>query len=212
MVEIIKNNQCLKIRVAYDQDGGCIDFQDFFDESGLERLSDRAYAYFPNAPRWTEEELRSMHEDERQEWQDTFDWDWSRYTLADVSWEDWYEVAQEEDVLPYRYTATGHSQGDWAYLYLLGMEEAEAEAIVRDFELYAYDTPYYYSIGLIDCATGETIDMDSCGGIYDADINLEYLKDEIRGSLRLMKDLHPDLLTDALGAVNELEYSDVESN
>lgn len=122
-MEFIKNNQCLKIRVAYDQDSGYIGFKEFFAESGLEEIGGNLYAYFPNAPRWTEKEINGMTEDERQEWQDIFDWDWSRYTLADVSWKEWFEVAQEEDVIPYRYTATGHSQSDWAYLYLFGMKE-----------------------------------------------------------------------------------------
>lgn len=211
-MEFIKHNQLLKIRVAYDQDGGCIGFKDFFADSGLEEIGGNLYAYFPNAPRWTEEEINGMTEEERQEWQDIFDWDWSRYTLADVSWKEWYEVAQEEDVLPYRYTACGHSQSAWSHLYLFGMEESKAETLVSDFECYAYETPYYYDIELIDCEDGKTIDMDSCSGIYDADINLEYLKDEIRGSLRLMKDLHPDLLAEALEAVDNLTYSNIESN
>lgn len=67
-----------------------------------------------------------------------------------------------------------------------------------------------HDIELIDCEDGKTIDEDSCGGFYDSDISLTYLKSEIHGALRLMKDLHPDLLAEALEAVNELEYSDIK--
>ena len=100
-----------------------------------------------------------MTEEERQEWRDCLDWDWTRYTLADVSWKEWFEVAQEEELLPYRYTATGHSQDDCAYLF--GMEEEEAESLTEAFEQYAYETPCYYSVELIDCETGESIAEDS---------------------------------------------------
>ena len=118
-MEFIKHNQLLKVRVAYDNDSSYIEFKDFIQDSGIEPIGEHAYAYFPNAPRWTESEINGMTEEERQEWRDCLDWD--RYTLADVSWKEWYEVAQEEELLPYRYTATGHSQSDWAHLHLLGM-------------------------------------------------------------------------------------------
>ena len=209
-MEFIKHNQLLKIRVAYDQNGGYIGFQDFFDESGLESISAHAYAYFPNAPRWTEEELNGMTEEERQEWQDIFDWDWTRYTLADVSWKEWYEVAQEEDVIPYRYTATGYCQGDWTHLYLFGMPESEAEALASAFESYAYETPYRYMVKLIDCETGAEIAWDSLGGIYDSTSGLKDLKGYIAESLQGMKDLHPELLALALEQVQALDYTRID--
>ena len=210
-MEFIKHNQLLKIRVAYDSDGGCIGFQDFFGESGLEEIGGNLYAYFPDSARWTEEEINGMTEEERQEWQDIFDWDWTRYTLADVSWKEWFEVAQEEDVLPYRYTVQGHSQSDWAHLYLLGMEEDEAEALASAFESYAYDTPYRYMVSLTDCETGEEVEWDSLGGIYDTTSDFKDLKDYIIESLQCLKSLHPDLLASALEAVNNLTYSNIES-
>lgn len=210
-MEFIKHNQLLEIRVAYDQNGGYTGFQDFFDGSGLESISDHAYAYFPNTPRWTEEELNGMTEEERQEWQDIFDWDWTRYTLADVSWKEWYEVAQDEDVLPYRYTATGHSQSDWVHLYLLGMEESEAEALASEFESYAYETPYRYMVKLIDCETGDEIAWDSLGGIYDTTSDFKDLKGYIAESLQGMKDLHPELLALALEQVQALDYTRIDN-
>ena len=209
-MEFIKHNQLLKIRVAYDQNGGYIGFQDFFDESGLESINDHAYAYFPNSPRWTESEINGMTEEERQEWQDIFDWDWTRYTLADVSWKEWYEVAQEEDVIPYRYTATGYCQGDWTHLYLFGMPESEAEALASAFESYAYETPYRYMVKLIDCETGDEIAWDSLGGIYDSTSGLKDLKGYIAESLQGMKDLHPELLALALEQVQALDYTRID--
>lgn len=211
MIEIIKNNQCLKIRAVYDYESGHFCFREFIAMNCLESIGGNLYAYFPNAPRWTEEEINGMAEEERQEWRDCLDWDWTRYTLADVSWKEWFEVAQEADVLPYRYTARGHSQSDWAHLYLLGMEESEAEALASAFESYAYDTPYYYTIDLIDCETGETLDEDSLGGIYDADPDLAYLKEPICESLRLMKDLHPELLSLALEEVQAMDYTSIDN-
>ena len=210
-MEFIKHNQLLKVRVAYDQDGGCIGFEDFFDASGLESINDHAYAYFPNTPRWTEEELNGMTEDERQEWQEIFDWDWTRYTLANVSWKEWYDVAQEEDVIPYRYTATGHSQSTWAYLYLFGMEEAEAEKLANDFEFYAYNTPYYYAIDLIDCEDGRTIADDSCGGIYDDTCDLDYLKHELSLAIKCLGRIDEELKALALEEVQALDYTRIDN-
>lgn len=211
-MEVIKNNQCLKIRVAYDQDGGYIGFRDFFDESGLEEIGGNLYAYFPNAPRWTEAEINGMTEEERQEWQDLFDWDWTRYTLADVSWKDWFAVAQEEDVLPYRYTARGHSQSAWAHLYLFGMEESKAETLVSDFESYAYETPYYYDIELIDCEDGKTIADDSCGGIYDDTCDLDYLKHELSLAIKCLGLIDEELKALALEAVQNIDYTNIDNN
>lgn len=212
-MEFVKHNQLLKIRVAYDQTSGCNAFDEFIDDNDLESISGYGYnyAYFPDSPRWTKTEINGMTEEEVIDWKERFDWDWDRYTLADVSWKDWYEVAEEEELLPYRHTATGYSQGDWSHLYLLGMDEEEAESLTAEFESYAYETPYYYTIDLVDCETGETIDEAGLGGIYDSTSGLKDLKGYIAESLRSMDGLHPELMTSALEAVNELEYSDIES-
>lgn len=212
-MQVIKNNQCLNIHVAYDQDSGINQFELFVEDADLERLSEREWLKvgLPDAPRWTESEINGMTEEERQEWRDCLDWDWTRYTLADVSWKEWFEVAQEEEILPYRYTATGHSQGDWAYLYLFGIEEAEAEALVKDFELYAYETPYYYSVELIDCATGESIAEDSLGVIYDATPDLEYLKAELVSAITNLDGIDDEVKSLALKAVQDLDYTNIDN-
>lgn len=207
-MEFIKRNQLLKIHVSYDQDNG-YHFEDFTQNSGIEPIGEHKYAYFPASPRWTAEDLNAMTEKERQEWRDCLDWDWTRYTLADVSWKEWYEVAQEEECLPYRYTTYGHSQSDWAHLYLFGMNLEEAEPLLLDFQLYAYETPYWYRVELIDCETGETITDESLGGIYDDTLDLRYLKCELRSTLNGMGEVHPELRDGALEAVNELEYTDI---
>lgn len=208
-MELIKHNQLLKIRVGYDQEIGRICFRSFIRHSGIEKIGEHKYAYFPTTPRWTAEELNAMTEKERQEWRGCLDWDWTRYTLADVSWKDWYEVAQEAECLPYRYTIYGHSQSDWAHLYLFGMNLEEAEPLLLDFQKYAYETPYYYSVELIYCETGETVEDDSLRGVYDTDIDLEYLKTSICESLRDMKCLRPELLALALERVQDMQYTDI---
>lgn len=212
-MQVIKNNQCLNIHVAYDQDSGLNQFELFVEDADLERLSEREWLKIglPDAPRWTESEINGMTEEERQEWRDCLDWDWTRYTLADVSWKEWFEVAQEEEILPYRYTATGHSQGDWAHLYLFGMAEDEAEALVKCFEMYAYETPCYYSVELIDCETGESIAEDSLGGIYDDTSDLKHLKSEMVTSINTLDGIDEEVKALALEAVNELDYRDIDN-
>ena len=213
-MQVIKNNQYLKIDLSYDQDSGINQFELFVEAAGLERLSEREWLRIglPDAPRWTESEINGMTEEERQEWRDCLDWDWTRYTLADVSWKEWFEVAQEAELLPYRYTATGNSQGDWAYLYLFGMEEEAAEALVKDFELYAYEMLYCYSIDLIDCATGESIAEDSLGGIYDDTPDLTHLKREMADSINTLDGIDEEVKALALEAMNELDYRDIDNN
>lgn len=61
-MEFIKHNQLLKVRVAYDNDSSYIEFKDFIQDSGIEPVGEHAYAYFPNAPRWTESEINGMGE------------------------------------------------------------------------------------------------------------------------------------------------------
>ena len=111
--------------------------------------------------------------------------------------------------MPYRYTARGYSQGDVAYLYLIGMDEHEAERLTKAFEQYAFDTPYRYSVELIDCETGETVTDESLGGIYDATFDLRYLKCELQATLNGMGELHPELRDSALAAIAEIDYTDI---
>ena len=211
-MQVIKNNQCLKIHVAYDYDVGRMCFVDFIDMNYIEDVGGKLYAYFPESPRWTEAEINGMTEEERQEWRDCLDWDWTRYTLADVSWKEWFEVAQEEELLPYRYTATGHSQGDWTYLYLFGMEEEEAESLTKAFAQYAYETPCYYSVELIDCETGESIAADALGGIYDDTSDLKHLKSEMVDSINALDGIDEEVKALALEAVNELDHRGIDNN
>jgi hypothetical protein len=211
-MQVIKNNQCLKIRVAYDYDVGRMNFVDFINMNYIEDISGKLYAYFPESPRWPESEINGMTEEERQEWRDCLDWDWTRYTLADVSWKEWFELAQEEELLPYRYTATGHSQDDWVYLYLFGMAEDEAESITKAFEQYAYETPCYYSVELIDCTTGNTLAYDSLGGIYDDTSDLKYLKSEMVASINALDGIDEEVKALAVETVNNLDYHDIDNN
>lgn len=107
-------------------------------------------------PALTPEEGEELFDQVREEDWDSVNFDTARRGLLSVNHLDWYAgVSFWDDISaelePYLYTATGYSQGDWAHLYLIGMPESEAESLVREFETYAYDTPYRYGVKLIDC-------------------------------------------------------------
>ena len=167
-------------------------------------------------PALTLEEGEYLFDQVREEDWDSVNFDTARRGLLSVNHLDWYAgISFWDDISaelrPYRYTARGYSQGDVVHLYLIGMAEHEAERLTKEFEQYAYETPYYYYVELIDCETGETITDESLGGIYDDTFDLRYLKCELKATLNGMGEIHPELLTEALEAVNELDYSDIES-
>lgn len=246
-MEFVKHNQLLKIRVAYDNDMSAVSFEEFIEETGLERLSDYEWLKIakPDSPHFTPDDLRrddwvfdclkevapnigdcampALTDEEfetlfnhvaNEEWQE-IDLEVARRGLLSMTHAEWYESLSKYDDLrdtlaPYTYSASDYSQGDYARLYLIGMEEEEAEYIRKQFELYCFEPAYYFRIELIDCETGDEIEWDSLGGIYDTSSDFKYLKGYIVESLQSMDGLHHDLLTEALEAVNELEYSDIE--
>lgn len=165
-------------------------------------------------PALTLEEGEDLFDQVREEDWDSVNFDTARRGLLSVNHLDWYAgISFWDDVSaelrPYRYTVRGHSQGDGAYLYLLGMDEHEAESITKEFEQYAYDCPYQYSVELIDCETGETITDESLGGIYDDTFDLRYLKYELKATLNGMGEIHPELRDSALEAIAEIDYTDI---
>lgn len=245
-MEFVNHNQLLKIRVAYDNDIGYIEFEAFVKSHGLERVSDWEWLKIanPDSPHFTPDDLRrddwvfdclkevapnigdcampALTDEEfetlfshvaNEEWQE-IDLEVARRGLLSMNHVEWYESLSKYDGLrdilaPYTYSASGYSQGDYARLYLIGMEEEEAEFIRKQFELYCFEPAYRFRIELIDCESGDEIEWDSLGGIYDLTSGLKDLKGYIAESLRSMDGLHPELLTGALEAVNELEYSDI---
>ena len=246
-MEFIKNNQCLKIRVAYDSDMSAVSFEDFIEETGLERLSAHEWLKIGNPeamhfapddlkhddwvfdclkevapnigdyamPALTDEEFEELfYHVGWEEWQE-IDLEVARRGLLSMTHVEWYESLSKYDDLrdilaPYTYSASGYSQGDYARLYLIGMEEEEAEYIRKQFELYCFEPAYCFHIELIDCESGEETAWDSLGGIYDTSSGFKDLKGYIVESLQSMDGLHPDLLTEALEAVNELDYTDIK--
>lgn len=92
------------------------------------------------------------------------------------------------------------------------MEDAEAETLVRDFEVYAYDTPCYFDIDLIDCATGKVMDSTGLGGIYDTTSDLDYLKAELVSGIKSLSYLDDELKTLALEAVQDIDYTNIDNN
>lgn len=245
-MEFVKHNQLLKIRVAYDQDSGYIDFEHLIESHGLERLSDWEWLKIanPDAPHFTPDDLRrddwvfealeevapnigdcampALTDEEfetlfshvaNEEWQE-IDLEVARRGLLSLSHVEWYESLNRyndlRDILaPYTYSASGYSQDAYARLYLIGMEEEEAERLTKSFEQYAFDTPYRYSVELIDCETGETVTDESLVGIYDDTSDLRYLKCELKATLNGMGEIHPELRDSALAAIAEIDYTDI---
>ena len=135
--------------------------------------------------------------------------------MLSVNHQKWYDSISgfdyaEDALRPYRYTARGHCQGDFAYLYLIGMDEEEAQAIVRDFEQYAYDTPYQFYVELVDCQSGETLDSDSLGGVYDDTSDLKYTKEELEDAIKNLNGIDSELRALAFDAIRPLTYQDVK--
>lgn len=163
-------------------------------------------------PALTQEEGEYLFAQVHDEDWDSVNFDTARRGLLSVNHLDWYAGINfwddiSAELRPYRYTVRGYSQG---YLYLIGMDEHEAERLTKEFEQYAFDTPYRYDVELIDCETGETITDEALGGIYDDTFYLRYLKCELKATLNGMGEIHPELLAEASEAVNELGYSDIE--
>lgn len=247
-MQVIKNNQCLKLHVAYDQDSGINQFELFVEDTGLERLSDREWLKIgkPDSPHFTESDLRfdalvftcleevapavseySMPALTSEEFEELFDHvSWQRWQeidlevarrgLLSMSRQAWYDslgqYADLRDTLaPYTHNVHGYSQGDYARLYLIGVNPLEAKAITREFEQYAYETPCYYSVELIDCETGESIAEDSLCGIYDDTSDLKHLKREMVASINALDGIDEEVKALALEAVNELDYRDIDN-
>jgi len=251
MIDIIKNNQCLKIDLSYDRDNACY-FENFIEEHGIERIStgnSRDYSYLKivnpdtlhylassllrdsrvreelelvrhnistaTMPALTANEAERLSEQVDEEDWGSVDFDLARRGLLSMTNQAWYDSLDDDskdaELRPYRYTARGYCQGDAAYLYLIGMEEAEAEALVKDFGLYAYDAPYRFSVGLIDCETGETLADDSLCGIYDTTSDLVHLKAELVSSITNLDGIDDEVKSLALEAVQALDYTNINN-
>lgn len=165
-------------------------------------------------PDLTDEEFSDLFQavaDE--EWQ-AIDLEVARRGLLSMNHVEWYEALNHyndlRDILaPYTYTARGYSQGDVAHLYLIGMDEEEARRITASFEQYAYDTPYQFRVELIDCQSGDTIDEDSLGGIYD-DADLTYLKEELETAIKNLNGIDGEVMALAFDTIRPLDYTDIK--
>lgn len=245
-MEIIKNNQLLKIDLTYDQDNGWR-LTDFVEMNGITCLSDREWLKIadPEALHFTAQDLKhdnmvldyleevaygadgfTMPEltDEEfetlfahvanEEWQE-IDLVIARRGLLSMTHQAWWDSLNHNyedlsDVLePYTYTARGHSQGDFAHLYLIGIDEEEARRIKADFEQYAFDTPYRFSVELIDSQSGDTIDEDSLGIIYD-DADLAHLKEELESAIKNLDGIDEEVMRLAFDAIRTLDYTDIK--
>lgn len=167
-------------------------------------------------PALTQEEGEDLFDQVREEDWDSVNFDTARRGLLSVNHLDWYAgISFWDDISaelrPYRYTARGYSQDAWANLYLIGMDEEEALGIKPAFELYAYDTPYRFRVELIDCQSGDTLDEDSLGGIYD-DADLTYLKEELETAIKNLNGIDGEVMALAFDAIRPLDYTDIGNN
>ena len=148
-----------------------------------------------------------------EEWQ-AIDLEVARRGLLSMTHQNWYESLNHyndlrDTLAPYTYEARGYSQGDFAYLYLIGMDEEEARRITASFEQYAYDTPYQFRVELVDCQSGDTIDEDSLGGIYD-DADLTCLKEELETSIKNLNGIDGEVMALAFDAIRPLDYTNIK--
>lgn len=130
--------------------------------------------------------------------------DWANNLCGDEGGTDWKEAMAE-----FKLIARGNDSDEYAEIYLQGIDEEDAKYIVSDFKTYAYRTPLYFTIGLIDCLTGNVIDEDSLGGIYDDSYQLEYLFETITESLDNMPNLDKELRDMAVDELSKMDYSAV---
>lgn len=169
----------------------------------------RDYIDADNMPALTANEAERLSEQVADEDWGSVDFDLARRGLLSMTHQVWYDSLYDDcieaELRPYRYTARGYSQGDVAHLYLIGMEEAEAEALAKDFELYAYGTPCRFSVELIDCETGESIAEDSLCSIYDDTSDLVHLKREMVASINALDGIDEEVKSLALEVVQDLD-------
>jgi len=128
--------------------------------------------------------------------------DWVNNLCGDEGGADWKEAMAE-----FKHIARGNDSDAYAEIYLQGMDEEDKEYIVSNFKTYAYQTPLYFSIELTDCSTGNVIDDDSLGGIYDDSYQLEYLFETITESLDNMPKLDKELQDIAVDELSKMDYS-----
>ena len=165
-------------------------------------------------PDLTDEEFSDLFQAVADEDWQAIDLEVARRGLLSMNHVEWYEALNHYNDLrgilaPYTYTARGYSQGDVAHLYLIGMDEEEARRITASFEQYAYDTPYQFRVELVDCQSGDTIDEDSLGGIYD-DADLTCLKEELETSIKNLNGIDGEVMALAFDAIRPLDYSNIK--
>ena len=167
----------------------------------------RDYIDADNMPALTANEAERLSEQVADEDWGSVDFDLARRGLLSMTHQVWYDSLYDDcieaELRPYRYTARGYSQGDVAHLYLIGMEEAEA--LAKDFELYAYGTPCRFNVELIDCETGEPIANDGLCGIYDTTSDLVHLKAELLSAITNLDGIDDEVKSLALEAVQDLD-------
>lgn len=236
----IKNNQVLEIKIVFDD--GSIFFDEFIENSELERVSDCQWLVIknPSEKRFSADDLKNaeivqdymnelnlsvidrmdLTDEEAEKLRHSLNWglvhdvDIARKGLLSLPFVEWYASLNCEsggddwaDVMAdYKNIARGDN-GEYAEIFIQGTDEAHIAEIVNDFVMYAFECPYYFNIDLIDAESGDSIDDDSMGGIYDDSYQLEYLFQTITESLDNMPDLDKELRDMAVDELSKMDYS-----
>lgn len=116
----------------------------------------------------------------------------------------------KEAMADYKNIAHG-ACGHYAEIYIQGSNEEDSEALTKDFETYAFQTPYYFTIDLIDAESGDSIADDGLSGIFDDSYNLEYLFEVITESLDNMPDLNKELRDIAVNELSKMDKSSINA-
>lgn len=132
--------------------------------------------------------------------------DWMNNLAGEIGGNDWKEAMAE-----FSHIARGNDYSHYAVIYIQGIGDDEAliAEIVNNFKMYAFESPYWYQVELTDCSTGNVIDEDSLGGIYDDSYQLEYLFETITESLDNMPELNKELRDMAVDELSKMDYSSV---
>jgi hypothetical protein len=128
--------------------------------------------------------------------------EWINNLIYDVGPTDWHDEMTG-------FGCCGHFN-DGVVAYVQGAaDETEEIDILNTFELYGFETPYYFAVDLIDCETGDVIDDASLGGIYDSSCQLSYLSESIAEALDNMTNINAELKTKALDELSKMDYSSI---
>ena len=128
--------------------------------------------------------------------------EWYSSLVCEIGGRDWSDAMAD-----CKNIVRGNCSDEYAEIYIQGMDEEESNYLLKEFKTYAYNTPLYFKIELINSTTGDTIADDSLGGIYDSSYQLEYLFETIKELLNNMPELDKELKDIAIEELSRMDHS-----